>query len=202
MDEKVICPECNKETSADVTICSHCGFPMGEAKVETNYNTCPECGSVINPNAKKCDACGYPLDLITNNRTNKLVDPKKKIIGITMIVVGIIFVFLSYKVRFMGDYDYNAGVIERYEDNIKEYRDLKQEMMDEANSYSSGLFKTSYKNLAYSYQELIDDAEESIGEYRGKQHAIVTKALIMLLISLGLIGTGGYFVKKNSGGIA
>jgi len=202
MDEKVICPECNTEISANVTVCPHCGFPMGEAKEENSYDTCPECGNVINPNAEKCDACGYPLNRVINNVTNKSVDPKKKIIGIIMIVVGIIFAFLSYKARFMGDYDYNVGVIERYEDNIKEYRDLKQEMMDEANSYSSGLFKTSYKNLAYSYQELIDDAEDSIDEYQGKQRAIVTKAMIMLLISLGLAGTGGYLIKKNSGGIA
>lgn len=202
MDEIVNCPECSMDISANVTICPHCGFPMCEAKTETKNSTCPECGNVINSNAQKCDTCGYPLKPTINNSTSKLVDPKKKIIGIAMIAVGIIFAFLSYKTRFMGDYDYNAGVIERYEDNIKEYKDLKQEMLDEANSYSSGLFKTSYKNLANSYQDLIDDAQDSIDEYQGKQRAIVTKAMIMLLISVGLAGMGGYFIKKNSGGIA
>lgn len=200
MGEKIICPECNNEISTDDLVCPHCGYPIGEDKIKVDK--CPECGNDVNLLDEKCSVCGYPLKEKVNKNAKNIPDSKKRILGIAMIVVGILLVFFAYKTRFMSDYDYNAGVIERYEDNIKEYRDLKQEMMDEANSYSSGLFKTSYKNLAYSYQELIDDAEESIGEYQGKQRAIVTKALIMLLISLGLIGTGGYFIKKNSGGIA
>lgn len=38
------------------------------------------------------------------------------------VFVGIVFAFLSYKMRFMEDYDYYTGVIDRYEDSISEYK--------------------------------------------------------------------------------
>lgn len=73
-------------------------------------------------------------------------------------------------------------------------------MLDEANSYNPGFFRNSYKDLANSYQGLIDDAEDSIDEYKGKQRTIVVKAVIMLIVAVGMAGAGGYLIKKNSGG--
>lgn len=49
-------------------------------------------------------------------------DSKKRIAGIVFVFVGIVFAFLSYKMRFMEDYDYYTGVIDRYEDSISEYK--------------------------------------------------------------------------------
>jgi hypothetical protein len=157
---------------------------------------CPECNREIAVGAEICPYCGFPLKSNVAD-IEKSVSKPKQILGIAMIAVGIIFAFLAYKTRFMGDYDYNASVIEMYESNIIGYKDSKQEMLDEASRYSSSFFKSSYKDLANGYQKLIDYAEDKIDAYQSKQRSIVIKSVIMLLISIGLMGTGGYELKNQ-----
>lgn len=191
-----------------VVICIIALFVKNSKKEEENAcfmtdekRICPECGNDVLASDEKCSKCGYPLKHGSESKSISKPDSKKRIVGIALVAVGIIFAFLSYKTRFMGEYDYYAGVIDSYEDSIRDYRDSKQEVTDEANSYNAGFFRNSYKNLASSYQTLIDHAEDRIDEYKGKQTAIVVKALLMLAAALALAGTGGFLIKKNSGRI-
>ena len=198
------CPECGKEVGLNDKKCYSCGYPLDvefhESAIESGV-LCPECGNDVLASDEKCSKCGYPLKHGPESKSISNPDSKKRIVGIALVAVGIIFAFLSYKTRFMGEYDYYAGEIDRYEDSIRDYRDSKQEMIDKANSYNAGFFRDSYEDLASYYQMLIDDAEDSIDEYKGKQTAIVVKALLMLAVALALAGTGGFLIKKNSGGI-
>ena len=223
--EMIVCPECNKDIPKGVDKCPNCGFPLGSVnditkcpecgndvgttdekcsscgyplKLAATIEKCPECGKPVSATDEKCKSCGYPLKREADIKAVNNVDPKKRNIGIALIVVGIIFAFLSYKTRFMGNYDYYSGVIDWYEDSIRDYRDSKQEMLAEANSYNPGYFRDSYNDLARSYQGLIDDAEVKIDEYKGKQREIVIKAGIMFIYAIGMAGAGGYLIKKNS----
>lgn len=161
---------------------------------------CPECRREIPKDADRCPNCGYPLKSESAIKAVNQADPKMRIVGIALFIVGIIFAFQSYKTRYMGDYDHYTSVIGQYEDSILDYEDSKQEMIDMANSYAPGLFRYSYNNLADDYQGLIDDAVVKIDEYRGKQHAIVMKALLMLITAIGAVSAGGFFITLKSGG--
>ena len=165
--------------------------------MDSEMTVCPECGSNVRTTDEKCGTCGYPLK--RKSEIINHIDPQKRIIGIALVAAGIVLAFLSYKTRFMGEYDYYDSVIDRYEESIRDYRDSKQEMLDEAYSYNSGFFSDSYKDIADSYQDLIDDAKDSIDECKGKQRMIAVKAVIMLIVAVGMAGAGGYLIKKNSG---
>lgn len=192
------CPECGSNVSPTAEKCSSCGYPL---KLISTIKNCPECGNPVSTTDEKCNSCGYPLKGNFEIKAVNHVDPKKRIIGIigiALVVVGIVFAFLSYKTRFMGEYDYYAGIIDRYEDNIRDYRNSKKKMLDEANSFNPGFFRDSYNNIANRYQNLIYDAEDSIDECKGKQREIVKKAVIMLIVAIGMAGVGVFLIMKKS----
>lgn len=195
--EMIVCPECGKEISKASGICPHCGFPLGAVN---NVMKCPECGNEVKSSDERCSSCGYPMKRESAGNVINQTDNKKIIIGIVLVVIGIIVAFLSYKTRFMGDYAYYAGVIAECEGNIREYKNLKQDMLDEGDRYSSSFFRSSYKDIADGYQNLIDAVEDDINEYKGKQRAIVIKAGILLILAICLLGAGGKILKNSSGG--
>ena len=193
-EESMICPECSKEISSVNVKCPNCGYPLFRSKPNSK---CPECGNDINTTDEKCSRCGYPLGRKNEKIIENTTAPPRKLMGIALVVVGIIFAFLAYKTRFIGDYDYYASLVDGYESDICDYKSTKQEMLDEANSYSSSFFKSSYKNLANGYQDLMDETKEKLEKYKWKQRGIVIKAAIMLIVSLSSLVAGGYLIGKN-----
>lgn len=84
----IVCPECNKEISKDADKCPNCGFPLNAIN---NVAKCPECGSDVRTTDEKCGTCGYPLKGKSDIKAVNHTDPKKRIIGIALVVVGIVF---------------------------------------------------------------------------------------------------------------
>lgn len=186
------CPECGAENNEFAIACSSCGYPFSSSQVK-----CSECGAMIPDNLDTCPSCGAPKnvnDSIGYSEKRKAVDPKKRYISYVMFALAIVFLIMAVRTRFFGEYDYYSEVIYEYEDNIDEYRDLKHENQATADSYSGGIFKYGYQDIANSYQGLIDDANDRIDYYESLQKAIVIKSAVFLIVAAVLAVIGFKFL--------
>jgi RNA polymerase subunit RPABC4/transcription elongation factor Spt4 len=186
-DELDSCPECgsnnpnkisnpfsNDETSdstddkhvSDIkVICKNCGFAYSSAS-----GICPECGN----NSFTND--------ITNTTQNK--DAKKtnikKIIGVVLIVVGILFLIKGIK-QVTGDlYKFYK---ESYAESVETY-DYCMSQVHQSNGY----LRSTWQYTADEWKELVDDFHKDIWECRIK--AIIYSVIGMIT---GIIG-----IKKAS----
>lgn len=168
------CPECGQEIAEKTGFCSNCGFDL-----ENDTIVCYECGTVLKKNTIVCINCGAPMaeDSETKTKESALKKWKNKIIGIGMIIAAcVLFIVAFTKVRDESYIFYK----EQYEKCEAGYEDAKAM----ANS-SSGYFKSSYNNIADTYQEMMDDVMEEINEYRIQ--AIVCLGAGTVLAILGSI---------------
>ena len=208
----IVCPECGNEVSDKAKACPNCGYPIPQSEIveEKMVKTCPECGAIVDEDCEACSECGFPMRkesesegiTIANKGNLNIPEKNRLIINGALILVGIIMLVVSFKTRFSEEYRYNESIISEYEQDIIEYRGLKQENLDAANSYRAGFFKDSYKTIANAYQELIDNAEEDIVEYQGKQRIIVIKSIVFFTIALVLIGIGFSLMKTRKEGVS
>jgi hypothetical protein len=158
---------------------------------------CPECGCEIAPTDTICRKCGFPLKDVDRYHDETHKNPVEIVVGMAMVLVGIFLMYNAYKTRFQGDYDYIVKLIKEHESHIEEYQDLKQEMLNEANSYSPGFFRNSYKELANTYQRLIDNANEKIEEYKEEQNDIIKRSIGLLILAIACVLSGGFMMTHN-----
>lgn len=160
----VNCPECNAEIDSEVSVCPYCGFPI---KKKTT-------AQVDSSDLVEKITVAHPLD----SEKQK----KKKIIGITMCVVGVIC--LIFAVTKITDDDYKF-YLEHYEDCKDGYEDC----MDEAKY--GGMFSGSYRSIASTYEDMMKDDMKEIWKYRGT-------AIVCCIAGIGL-GLVGYKNIKKGG---
>ncbi len=189
------CPECGTVNEVNVTSCIYCGYVFGK------YTVCRQCGTECPPDYTECPNCGAVLGITANKHATsnirKVTYQQKKYVAYTMMAAAIIMAIISFKVRFLGNYDYYSEVIYNYEDNKREYRDLRNENQKESDSYKGGLFKYGYQDIANGYQGLMDDADERIEYFEGlKTRIVVTSAacfvfgVALFIVAIKLIQKG------------
>ena len=145
-------------------------------------NNCPECGKEVEEEVLACPECGFPIK--KQDKAEKSIYKNKKYIGIVMCVIGFIL-FIVAITRINND-DYKF-YLEHYETCMQGY----DENTETANSYTSGFFKSSYKNIASSYKEMAEDDYKEIWKYRIEAIVACGAGLILLVI--------GYKNVRNKG---
>lgn len=134
---------------------------------------CPECGKEVGEEVLVCPECGFPI-----KKQDKLGQPiykNKKYIGLAMCIIGCIL-FVVAITRINND-DYKF-YLEHYETCMQGY----DENTEVANLYTSGFFKSSYKDIALSYKKMAEDDYKEIWNYRIKAIVACGAGLILLVI--------------------
>lgn len=190
-----VCPECGTINESSANSCKYCGYVFGE------YTVCSECGTECPPEYSECPSCGAVLRVNDNkhaiSNVRKITYQQRKYLAYAMMAVAFLMAIISFKVRFLGNYDYYSKVIYDYENNKREYMDLRNENQMESDSYKGGLFKYGYQDIANGYQGLMDDADERIGYYEGLKGRIVIKstffcafAVVLFIVAIKMIRMG------------
>ena len=175
--ELLNCPECGSEIESRTGSCANCGFDL-----ENNCKECYECGTLLMKSAIVCTKCGAPMSVINEDATkvDKVVlnKSKNRYIGIGMIIIACILFVISF----------SRVNNEKYEFYKKHYEDCEEgyiETKSMANSYSSGFFKSSYNNIADSYQDMMDNDMDEINKFRTQ--AVICLATGVVFIIVGTI---------------
>lgn len=126
---------------------------------------CPECGNEVADDIKVCPNCGYeiiPSETDTQEIANSSVVPvykNKKYIGIALVVVSCILFIVAFTKVNNDTYSFYK---QHYKECMEGYADCKAT----ANDYSGGLFKSSYESIASTYEEMAQDDNKKIWNYR------------------------------------
>lgn len=141
---------------------------------------CPECGKEVEEGVLTCPNCGFPI----KNKAEQPIYKNKRYIGIVMCIIGcILFIVAILRIN-NDDYKFN---LEHYETCMQGY----DKNIATANSYASGFFKRSYKDIALGYKNMAKRACKIIWKYRMEAIVACGAGLILLII--------GYKNIKNKG---
>lgn len=169
------CPECGLEIISRTGSCSKCGFDL-----ENETSVCYECGTVLKKSAVTCKNCGAPVSVlnedVTKTNTASSCTSKNKKIGIGMIIAACILFVVAFTRVNNDEYKFYK---QHYEECEAGYIDTKSM----ANSYSGGLFKSSYNSIANSYQKMMDDDMKETNKFRIQ--AVVCLAAGVVLVFIG-----------------
>ena len=141
---------------------------------------CPECNKEITIDKSVCPNCGFPIekDVILQQEQKK-----KKLIGIIMCIIGCVFFIIAMKNITDENYKF---YLEHYEDCVEGY----EENMKTANSMG-GMFKSSYKSIASSYEKMAEDDLAEIWKYRGIFIVCTVAGIVFLFVGHKKIKKGG-----------
>lgn len=154
------CPECNTEVDSEVAVCPSCGFPIKKKPI-------------VQAELKVSDEAKAPID------PEQL--KKKKLIGTVMCIIGCICFVIAITRITNEDYKF---YVEHYEDCKDGYEDC----MDEAKY--GGMFSGSYRSIASTYEDMMEDDMKEIWKFRGT-------AIACCVAGIGLIFVGYKNIKKG-----
>jgi hypothetical protein len=140
---------------------------------------CPDCGLELKANAKTCISCGCPIVYDSGRSSRQSVLTKRKCFGISLCLAAIVCFVICFT-RVSND---------QYRFYIQHYGECKagyEESMLTAESYGYGFFRSSYQDIASTYQDLMDSDQKKIWTYR----ALGSVGLILL-------GSGIKNIKKR-----
>ncbi|MGI5969522.1 MAG: zinc ribbon domain-containing protein [Lachnospiraceae bacterium] len=133
---------------------------------------CPECGKGVEEDVLSCPNCGFPIK--KQNKVEQPIYKNKKYIGIVMLIIGcILFVVVITRIN-NDDYKF---YLENYETCMQGY----DKNMATANSYTSGFFKSSYRDIASGYKKMAEDDYKEIWKYRIESIVACGVGLILLV---------------------
>lgn len=153
---------------------------------------CPECNAEVDGEVSVCPYCGFPIKKkLTQTEPKgsevpvKLINPeqqkKKKLIGTVMCIIGFICFIIAITRITNEDYKF---YMEHYEDCREGYEDC----MDEAKY--GGMFSGSYRRIASTYEDMMEDDMKEIWKYRGT-------AIACCIAGIGLAFVGYKNIKKG-----
>jgi hypothetical protein len=154
------CPECNTEIDSEIAVCPCCGFPI---KKKPTTQTEPKLSEV-------------PTQPISEEKRKQ-----KKLIGTVMCIIGCICFIIAITRVTNEEYKF---YVEHYEDCKEGYEDC----MDEAKY--GGMFSGSYRSIASTYEDMMEDDMKEIWKYRGT-------AIACCIAGIGLVFVGYKNIKKG-----
>ena len=143
---------------------------------------CPECGKEVEDITIICPECGYQLKKTEVEKTSVTENKKNRKLAIGMCIIGCILLILALRTITSSKYKI---YVENYETCIAEY----EENLEKANSYSWGILKSGYGNIASQYKDMADEAKKTIWIYRIKTIVLGGVGIVFII--------GGYKKIKN-----
>lgn len=147
---------------------------------------CPECGNEVTEGVNECPCCGYeimPSEADTQETSNRSVVPiyqNKKYIGIVLSVVACVLFIVAFTRVNNDTYSFYK---QHYKECMEGYADCKAT----ANDYSGWLFKSSYENIASSYEKMAKDDNREIWKYRIQAIILCFGGLVCCVVGYKLV---------------
>lgn len=116
---------------------------------------CPECGKEIEKINRICPECGYQLKEDDKQHMSIVANGNKSILGVLLCIVGCILLIIAFKTITSSKYKF-------YTENYGTYVAGYEENIEKSNSYSWGLLKSGYSDIASGYKTMADEAKHTI----------------------------------------
>lgn len=139
---------------------------------------CPECGYEISDEVRKCPECGYEVSIKEQKFTEENGScGKEKYAGIIMCILAVVLFIFSIKNITNEKYQF---YVENYGTYMAEY----EENLAMSQSYNNAILRSGYKNIASTYNNLANEAMESIWLYRIKAAALGSVGVVMIILGI------------------
>lgn len=158
-----------------------------------DYRMCPKCGCKMEKEQNVCSQCGN-MSVMKNDNYDSETDIQKhgkKYIGLIFGLIALVC-FIWGITRISND-EYNFYK-EHYETCMEGYAESKQI----ANSYSSSFFKNSYNSIASSYENMAEDDNEKIWEFRIQAIILCICGVFFISIGYKIYQKGTLFTRLNN----
>lgn len=177
--ETIICPECNNVVDKGVKTCPECGYDIAHRTL-----VCPECNGIIRRELKTCPNCGYEIpqedmkDKVLKLKQSVLKNKKQ-----TRIVAYIIAVFMFViAISRLNNSDYKF-----YKEHYSECELGYQSAIISSQVYS-GYFASSYKQIASTYKDMMNEDQAKINSYRIQAVVLIIIGIMIIIFERKYIG--------------